>query len=155
MSDEYLEAMSFDISSEIPEAENYEYVGELPPARKYVEGNLARMYMFATQHGVPMLKVIYRATETEFEGYTAWDNVTLSSESAFKWQPLCKILGVDPETLATKTMIDPTIETNAGNPVVRVGDVIPEDIPVRFAVKYRKSKFSHATLTDVIAVVPQ
>lgn len=146
--------LSFNISEEDAVIGGSEYIGELPPARKALAGEITKIYVDVTQNGNPILKVLYRASaESGYDGFTAWDNVTLTAKAAFKWKPLVEALGVSVNDLASRTVTDPNEETGAGTRVVRIGSLDlsgDNTVPVYFGVKYRK--YNGIQQTDVIGV---
>lgn len=146
--------LNFNISEEDAATIGTEYIGELPPPRMALAGEITKIYCDVTQKGEPVFKVLYRASvESGYDGYTAWDNVTLTAKAAFKWKPLIDALGISVQELATGTVTDPNDESGAGTRVVRIGklDLSGENtVPVYFGVKYRR--YEGIMQTDVIGV---
>lgn len=150
------QGMQFNISENDAVVSGEEYIGDLPPARKPISGVISKVYLSQTSKKDPILKVLYTATETLYSGFTAWDNVVLKPEAAFKWKPLVTALGISVNDLATRTVTDENDESGAGVRVVAIGDLDlsgENAVPVIFAVKYRK--FDEIMQTDVIGVKPR
>lgn len=146
--------LSFNITEDDATQIGTEYIGELPPPRMALAGEIAKIYCDVTQNGEPVFKVLYRASiESGYDGFTAWDNVTLTAKAAFKWKPLVDAFGITVAELATGTVTDPNDESGAGTRVVRIGslDLSGENtVPVFFGVKYRR--YAGVMQTDVIGV---
>lgn len=146
--------LNFNISEEDAVIGGSEYIGDLPPARKALAGEVTKIYVDVANNGNPILKVLYRASvESGYDGFTAWDNVVLTAKAAFKWKPLVEALGVTVNDLATKTVTDENEESGAGTRVVRIGSLDlsgDNTVPVYFGVKYRK--YDGIQQTDVIGV---
>lgn len=149
--------LSFNISEEDAINGGSEYIGELPPPRKALAGEITKIYVDITQNGNPILKVLYRASaESGYEGFTAWDNVTLTAKAAFKWKPLVEALGITVSDLARRTVTDENEVTGAGTRVVRIGSLDlsgDNTVPVYFGVKYRN--YNGIQQTNVIGVRPR
>jgi hypothetical protein len=137
------------------------YEGEEPPNNARLTGNLKRMFLARDNEGTPMLKVLYQVEGGTYDGYPAWENVSLKPSAAFKWVPLCEdILKVKIEDLKKRTKIDRENETNAGWPVLSIGKrAIDGDLPVTFTVGYRnytdpdtKKVSRQASIRDVEAL---
>jgi hypothetical protein len=146
--------LTFGISEEDAVIGGSEYMGDLPPVRKPLSGEITKIYVDMATNGNPMLKVLYRANvESGYDGFVAWDNVTLTAKAAFKWKPLVEALGVTVQDLASRTVTDESEESGAGTRVVRIGNLDlsgDNTVPVYFAVKYRK--YDGLLQTDVIGV---
>lgn len=127
-----------DANAEVVGGENY--IGELPPARMALVGQIRRIYLSQTQHNDPVLKVLYEATEGKYSGFSAWDNVVLNNKAAFKWKPLVVALGIEIEDLINSTRVDANDESDAGIRVVGIGALNlsgSNTVPVLFGVTYR------------------
>lgn len=116
------------------------YIGDLPPALKALPGFLKRIYLSSTTGNDPIFKVLYECTEGQYEGFHAWDNVTLNDGARFKWEPLIVIIGVTPQELVSATRVNPNDRTEAGMRVVGIGNVDlsqENKIPLYFGVQYK------------------
>lgn len=128
---------NLDENAEIIGGENY--IGDLPPARKALPGQIRRVYLTATANDDPILKVLYEVTDGRYTGFTAWDNVTLTNKAAFKWKPMVDAMGITVQDLIRKTRVDPNQESQAGLRVIAIGDLdLSGDygVPVFFGVLY-------------------
>lgn len=133
------EELVFDISEADRENILTGYEGEEPPNNTRLTGNLKRMFLARDNEGTPMLKVLYQAEGGAYDGYPAWENVSLKPSAAFKWVPLCEdILKVKIDDLKKRTKIDRDNETAAGYTVLSIGKrAIDGDLPVVFTVGHR------------------
>lgn len=132
------------------------YIGDLPRAKEKMAGVVRRLFLTQTSDGKPMLKVLYETTQPKYQGYTAWDNVTLTNESAFKWKPLLAAIGVTPQDFVTKGIsADDGKASDIGSPVVSIGGTkIPESgFPVYYGVSYRT--YQGESQTDIAGVLPR
>lgn len=132
------------------------YIGDLPRAKEKMAGVVRRLFLTQTTDGKPMLKVLYETTQTKYQGYTAWDNVTLTNESAFKWKPLLAALGVTAQDLVSKGIsADDANASDIGSPVVSIaGAKVPDGgFPVFYGVSYRT--YQGESQTDVAGVLPR
>lgn len=119
------------------------YSGKDLPARLIGPGELSRVFITSTEAGDPMLKVLYKSTHPDYEGFPVWDNVTLTPAAAFKWAPFCEdILNISTEELNSGIKVDTDNESSAGYPVYAIGgrDFRTDTIEVQFSVVYRKHK---------------
>lgn len=132
------------------------YIGELPPARMALPGQVRRVYLAQTANNDPVLKVLYEVTEGKYTGFTAWDNVTLNNKAAFKWKPLIDALGVSTVELTTGTRVNPDEESDAGLRVISIGKLDLSGntgVPVYFGVNYRN--YEGTQQTSVAGVRPR
>lgn len=121
------------------------YNGKDLPSRLIGPGILSRIFITATEAGDPMLKVLYKSTHPEYEGFPVWDNVTLTPAAAFKWAPFCELLSIDVSDLATGMKVDTDSETSAGYPVYAIETKngtknFDDGVEVQFSVIYRTHK---------------
>lgn len=117
---------TFDISVEDLEGILVTYNGEEPPANLLMSGVLHKMFLTRSADKTPMLKVLYMAVGGDYDGYVAWDNVSLKPSAAFKWNALCEeILFVTLDDLKKRLKLDPEMkETGAGIQVASIGKVV-------------------------------
>lgn len=145
---------NLDATAEVVGGENY--IGELPPARMALPGQIRRVYLSQTQNNDPVLKVLYEVTEGKFLGFSAWDNVTLNNKAAFKWKPLVAAMGIDINDLINSTRVDPNEESDAGLRVVGIGTLDlsgDKGVPVLFGVTYKN--YEGTQQTHVAGVKPR
>jgi hypothetical protein len=119
------------------------YKGDDLPSRQLFPGYVARVFLTRTEKKDPMLKVLYKCTHPEFNGFPVWDNLTLTPEAAFTWVPFVEeVLGMTIAEFSKSIYPDLTRETKSGHPVTQIGKwKLEEDlIPCLFAVMYRKDK---------------
>jgi len=137
---DFPDELVFDINESDRENILTGYEGEEPPNNTRLSGVLKRMFLSRDNDGTPMLKVLYQAEGGNFDGYPGWENISLKPSAAFKWVPLCEeILNVPIADLKSRTRIDRENETNAGWPVLFIGDrdIVGDNIGVFFTVSYR------------------
>lgn len=132
----------FDINENI-EVETFDYRGENPPANMLMEGVVHRVYLTRDSKNAPMLKVVYKTAAGKYEGFAAWENISITDAAAFKWKALCEdVLNVTPKDLKTRTFLameDPT--ANGMRRVESIGDVVLDGYtPVTFSVIYPTHK---------------
>lgn len=152
---DFPEELVFDINESDRENILTGYEGEEPPNNARLSGVLKRMFLARDNEGTPMLKVLYQAEGGAYDGYPAWENVSLKPSAAFKWVPLCEdILGVKIADLKSRTRIDRENETAAGWPVLSVGKrAIDGELAVAFTVGYRNYTDPNSGETSRQAVV--
>lgn len=138
---------TFDISEKGIEGILSSYTGADPKANVLMTGVLDKMYLSRDNSGNPMLKVLYKVTEGEYDGYVAWDNISLTDAAAFKWQSLCEnILDISWIDLKTRLFLVPGDESNAGQRVESIGDAVLDGLtPVNFSVSYYMHEGSKQT----------
>lgn len=118
------------------------YNGPDLPARFIVQGELSRVYIDTTDNGDPMLKVLYKSTHKDYNGFPVWDNITLTPAAAFKWAPFCELVNIKTKELNTGIKVDTTKQTAAGYPVTHIGtwNIEEQLVDVQFSVTYRKNE---------------
>jgi len=133
---------TFDISIEDTENILSSYNGPTPPANLLMSGVLHKMFLTRTSDGTPMLKVIYMAVGGDYDGYVAWDNITIKSSAAFKWNALCEEVLLIPvaDFIKHRVKLDPEMkETAAGIEVATIGKLtLDGTLPVTFAISNKK-----------------
>lgn len=115
------------------------YNGKNPPSNLLMPGVLKRMYLTRDSNKAPMLKVLYVSNHPDYDGFPAWENVSLTKAAAFKWKALCEdVLNVTIEDLNSRMHLERDEENHVGVPVSSIGDrVMDGEHPIMFSVGYR------------------
>jgi hypothetical protein len=122
------------------------YNGENPPANVLLPGVLSRMFLTKDKGGHYLLKVLYKVVGGEYDGFPAWDNVSLKPDAAFKWAPLCDdVLHIELAAFNSGMKIDKENKSSVGYPVLGIGETNYDDLPVMFSVGYRDYKAEDGT----------
>jgi len=123
------------------EYEDLKYRGNELPARFVTPGVLDRAFLTTTENGDPMLKVLYKSTHPEYDGFPVWENITLTPAANFVWVPFSELLGLSPKEFS-KIKVDRTDEKASGYPVLSIGNVnlVTTSPVVYFMVKWQTNK---------------
>lgn len=116
------------------------YIGEMPRPLVALPGVIRKIYLTESLTKEAMFKVLYEVTQGRYLGFTAWDNVTLNNKAAFKWKPLCEVLGITANELKTNTRVDPEDISEVGMRVTGIGtcDLAGDaTVPCYFGVEYK------------------
>lgn len=131
----------FDIDENIV-VENLSYNGENPKANLLMSGVVDKVYLTRDRNNAPMLKVLYKTVGGKYDGFAAWDNISITDAAAFKWKAFCEdVINVTTEDLKYKTYLTTDEETSAGRRVESIGEVVLDGhTPVTFSVIYPTHK---------------
>jgi hypothetical protein len=138
---EYTDNPTFNLTAAAAENVLGTYNGEDPTANTLMTGVLDKMFLTKDSKGQDTLKVIYKTAGGKWDGYAAWDQITLTDAAAFKWKALCEEVLMVPITALTENqlrLIDHTQETGAGYQVESIGEAVLDGYtPIMFSVSYR------------------
>ncbi len=148
------ETLVFDISEEDRDNIIGGYDGPKPPNGIRLKGVLKGMFLTKDKEGMFLVKPLYQAEGGDYDGFAAWDNISLKSSAAFKWAPLCDdVLKVSVDDLKYRTVVDRDRETGAGYPVTSVGDnLIDGTQEVMFTVGYRNYTDENGNVSEQTTV---
>lgn len=104
------------------------YTGEVPPTGTMLLFRVDKVWWTYSSNDDAMLKVLCVAEDNpgeldEYDGLTAWENMVLTANGKFKWDPFLSHFGLTIRDVRNKTMVEAE-DDNQGAPITKIGKLV-------------------------------